>query len=106
LCEHEMEGILAMLLSRLATGGIAAQVAARIIEILSFRRWKRQLEVSISALAVVVLVSRLFPVNSSLAQQTSPRNAIIFVADGLRPSSVNPTDTPTLYEVGQTGLKG
>ncbi len=99
-----MEGILAMLLSRLATGGIAAQVAARIIEILSFRRWKRQLEVSISALAVVVLVSRLFPVNSSLAQQTSPRNAIIFVADGLRPSSVNPTDTPTLYEVGQTGV--
>ncbi len=28
-----------------------------------------------------------------------PRNAIIFVADGLRHGSVNPTDTPALYRV-------
>ncbi|WP_442935865.1 alkaline phosphatase family protein [Nostoc sp.] len=32
------------------------------------------------------------------------RNVIIFVADGLRNGSVNPTDTPTLYSVRQQGV--
>ena len=32
------------------------------------------------------------------------RNIIIFVADGLRPGSVNATDTPTLYSVRQNGV--
>ncbi|MEH2394761.1 MAG: alkaline phosphatase family protein [Nostoc sp.] len=32
------------------------------------------------------------------------RNVIIFVADGLRNGSVNPTDTPTLYSVRQQGI--
>ena len=33
-----------------------------------------------------------------------PRNAIIFVADGLRHGSVNPTDTPALYRVRTQGV--
>lgn len=32
------------------------------------------------------------------------RNIIVFVADGLRPGSVNPTDTPTLYSLKQDGV--
>ncbi|WP_442949883.1 alkaline phosphatase family protein [Nostoc sp.] len=32
------------------------------------------------------------------------RNVIIFVADGLRNGSVNPTDTPTLYSIRQLGV--
>ena len=50
-------------------------------------------------------------IGSLLAQETpgtasSPkhRNAIIFVADGLRHGSVNPTDTPALYKVRTEGV--
>jgi len=32
------------------------------------------------------------------------RNVLIFVADGLRPSSVNPTDAPTLSSLRETGV--
>jgi hypothetical protein len=32
------------------------------------------------------------------------RNVIIFVADGLRPGSINATDTPTLYSIRQEGV--
>ncbi len=32
------------------------------------------------------------------------RNIIVFVADGLRPGSVNPTDTPTLFSIKQNGV--
>ncbi|HEY9623614.1 MAG TPA: alkaline phosphatase family protein [Crinalium sp.] len=32
------------------------------------------------------------------------KNVIIFVADGLRPDSVNPTDAPTLYKLRQDGV--
>src|SRR5262245_3459592 len=39
------------------------------------------------------------------AQETSRRrNAIIFVADGLRHGSVNPIDTPALYRVRSEGV--
>src|SRR5262245_32968388 len=42
----------------------------------------------------------------SLVAQDAPRrrNAIIFVADGLRHGSVNPTDTPALYRVRTQGV--
>ena len=33
-----------------------------------------------------------------------PRNIVVFVADGLRPGSVNPTDAPTLYSLRQEGV--
>ncbi len=36
--------------------------------------------------------------------QTTRRNAIIFVADGLRHGSVNPTDTPALYRIRSEGV--
>ena len=58
-----------------------------------------------SALFTIVLVERLFIIDRSVAQQSAPRNAIIFVADGLRPSSVNATDTPALYGVAQQGVR-
>jgi phosphodiesterase/alkaline phosphatase D-like protein/arylsulfatase A-like enzyme len=32
------------------------------------------------------------------------RNIIVFVADGLRPGSINATDTPTLFGIKQTGV--
>ncbi|WP_155523793.1 alkaline phosphatase family protein [Nodosilinea nodulosa] len=32
------------------------------------------------------------------------RNIVVFVADGLRPGSVNPTDAPTLYSIRQDGV--
>ncbi|HEY9640130.1 MAG TPA: alkaline phosphatase family protein, partial [Coleofasciculaceae cyanobacterium] len=32
------------------------------------------------------------------------RNVVIFVADGLRPSSVTPTDAPTLYNIRKEGV--
>jgi arylsulfatase A-like enzyme len=32
------------------------------------------------------------------------RNIIVFVADGLRPGSINPIDTPTLYSIRQSGV--
>ncbi len=35
---------------------------------------------------------------------SSTRNVIIFVADGLRNGSVNPIDTPTLYSIRQQGV--
>ena len=35
---------------------------------------------------------------------TTPRNVIIFVADGLRAGSVNPIDAPTLYSIQQQGV--
>lgn len=37
-------------------------------------------------------------------QQAPPHNAIIFVADGLRPSAINAKDMPTLYEIRQAGV--
>lgn len=54
-----------------------------------------------------LLVSAVFCLPGSetpVAAQTSSRNVIIFVADGLRPGSVNPTDAPTLYSIRQKGV--
>src|SRR6187401_2973036 len=53
----------------------------------------RMLALVISAVAVIT------------AQDAAKRrNAIIFVADGLRNGSVNPTDTPALYRVRSEGV--
>ncbi len=59
--------------------------------------------------AATVLASSLLFSQASLAQQASSptpprRNVIIFVADGLRPGSVNPTDTPALWAIRQQGV--
>jgi|SRR5579883_696815 len=37
-------------------------------------------------------------------QQISQHNVVIFVADGLRPSVINSTDTPTLQEIRERGV--
>lgn len=56
-------------------------------------RWVRTFAMLVGATAVI------------LAQDAPRRrNAIIFVADGLRHGSVNPTDTPTLYRIRTEGV--
>ncbi|MBW4591914.1 MAG: alkaline phosphatase family protein [Brasilonema angustatum HA4187-MV1] len=42
---------------------------------------------------------------STAGSGSQGRNVIIYVTDGLRPSSVNPEDAPTLYELSQKGVK-
>ena len=42
-------------------------------------------------------------VTSSSAATTAPTRTIIMVWDGLRPDSINATDTPNLYQLRQTG---
>src|ERR1700746_1695862 len=59
-----------------------------------------------------VLAGAILPIAlslSSLSFAESPhpkkhRNAIIFIADGLRPGSVNSTDAPTLLSVRNHGV--
>ncbi len=87
------------------TLGIMGAAASPRMEVLGFGQWKKLVVIFISTLVVIALGSGLFPIYRSVAQVLpSPHNAIIFVADGLRPSSVNATDTPALYGVGQTGV--
>lgn len=90
-------------LLRTAAIGIS-HLAVLTREILRFGRWQKRIVIFISALAFIILGNRLLPINRTVAQDSSPHNAIIFVADGLRPSSVNETDTPALYSVGQEGV--
>lgn len=87
-----------------ATVGIADSVAATTIDFLWFERWKKRIVIFISAFAFIVLGTKLFPINPLVAQVPPQHNAIIFVADGLRPSSVNATETPALFSVAQTGV--
>jgi arylsulfatase A-like enzyme len=87
-----------------ATVGVFNEVAPSTIGILWFGRLKKLAVIFISALAVIILGSKLFPITPIVAQSPKPHNAIIFVADGLRPSSVSETETPALYSVGHTGV--
>jgi arylsulfatase A-like enzyme len=50
----------------------------------------------------IVLISLVAAV--AFAQDAPRRNAIIFVADGLRHGSVNPTDTPALHRIRTEGV--
>ncbi len=93
-----------MSLNRWATSSSLGQTAVRAMRSLSFGRWQRLLGVFVTALLVFVLVNKLYPNKSVAVVAPSQHNVIIFVADGLRPSSVNATDTPALYGVGQTGV--
>jgi len=43
-------------------------------------------------------------VGSSAEARTRTRNVVLFVADGLRPSSLNPTDAPTLVRLQKEGV--
>ena len=72
--------------------------------VLALERWKQLFFTFVGALCVLALVSRVLPMSASLAKGPSQHNAIIFVADGLRPSSVNATEIPPLYNIGQRGV--
>lgn len=54
--------------------------------------------------AVIGTLVTLGIASSATAATLGQRNIIIYVADGLRPSSVNPTDAPTLYNLRQNGV--
>ncbi|HLK91202.1 MAG TPA: alkaline phosphatase family protein [Polyangia bacterium] len=54
--------------------------------------------------AAVLLALAVPSVAHSGEARGAPRNAIIFVADGLRPLSVNPTDAPTLARLQKEGV--
>ena len=57
-------------------------------------------------LFLIVSVSTLLFLGVCEARQSAKnrRNVIIFVADGLRPGSVNATDAPTLLGIRQNGV--
>ena len=78
-----------------------------ITKALPFIRCDRYLSAGLLAqTSLTVLVGTFAAVsipNSAIAT-TLNRNVIIFVADGLRPSSVNPIDAPTLYSIRQNGV--
>lgn len=57
------------------------------------------------ALIFVFLFASLFTPQLNAARRAAKhRNVIIFVADGLRPGSVNATDAPTLLSIRQKGV--
>src|SRR5215475_1126275 len=45
-----------------------------------------------------------FAPNAQGQKTQAKRNVVIFIADGLRHDSVNPTDAPTLYQLRQDGV--
>lgn len=53
---------------------------------------------------LVVLASLFTPLLNAGTQAAKHRNVIIFVADGLRPGSVNATDAPTLLSIRKSGV--
>jgi hypothetical protein len=59
---------------------------------------------------VILSVGLLFSLIAILAsfqvfaRQTQPHNAVIFVTDGLRPMTVNATDTPTIQSIREQGV--
>ena len=66
-------------------------------------RWVRQVRRVRQVRAFVLIVGAATVITAQDAQPKR-RNAIIFVADGLRHGSVNPTDTPALYRVRTEGV--
>jgi arylsulfatase A-like enzyme len=55
------------------------------------------------AIATATLATRV-AVGGSAAAPARTRNVVLFVADGLRPSSLNPTDAPTLVRLQKEGV--
>jgi len=71
-------------------------------------RFNRHLSPSVfkqsSILVLGILVAVGIPKPAAAATLNPQRNVIIYVADGLRPSSVTPEDAPTLYNIRQNGV--
>jgi arylsulfatase A-like enzyme len=55
-------------------------------------------------LAVLAGASTLVALCGPAEAKGRPRNVVIFVADGLRPGSLNPTDAPTLVRLQKEGV--
>lgn len=70
------------------------------MRLLRFRR--RWVLVSLCVFVLIVACQAL-PKKSVVT--TQQHNVIIFVADGLRPTTINPTDTPALNEIRERGVK-
>jgi hypothetical protein len=56
------------------------------------------------ALLLAGLTTTAFGASKTRSKTKTPRNVIIFVVDGLRPGSVNATDSPTLLTLRNTGV--
>ncbi|MBW4634459.1 MAG: alkaline phosphatase family protein [Iphinoe sp. HA4291-MV1] len=63
------------------------------------RRW---VFLTLFVIAAIVACTA-FPGKRS--EQATQHNMVIFVADGLRPTSINATDTPTMNEIRERGVK-
>lgn len=56
-------------------------------------------------LCVIAIMAACTPfLQEKRSQSATPHNVIIFVADGMRPRTVNATDTPTLAAIQQQGV--
>jgi len=53
---------------------------------------------------VLVVAAGVFSLSTTHSVTQAKRNVVIFVADGLRPGSVNATDTPALWSVRTKGV--
>jgi len=58
----------------------------------------------VAALLLLTIAANAAPANKAKVPGQSKRNVIIFVVDGLRPASVNPTDAPTLWALRNQGV--
>jgi hypothetical protein len=59
-----------------------------------------------AVLGAMVSLASLTVAASPAAAQTAPKPlTIVFVVDGLRPDSINPTDTPNLFRMSQEGTR-
>jgi arylsulfatase A-like enzyme len=64
-----------------------------------------KLRATVQVLAIVVATTATrSAMCGSAGAGTRPRNVVLFVADGLRPSSLNPTDAPTLARLRSQGV--
>lgn len=66
-----------------------------------FTQGYRWVILSVSLLFSLIAILACFQV---FAGENKPHNAVIFVTDGLRPMTVNATDTPTLQSIKEQGV--
>lgn len=71
--------------------------------------WVRSARQKVFAVICVSVVLLLAPEGGRLLSAAEPslgkaRLTIVFILDGLRPDSINPTDTPNLYRLRQEGV--
>jgi arylsulfatase A-like enzyme len=64
---------------------------------------KRGAAVRVLAIVVAIMATSVVLCGSADARPRT-RNVVLFVADGLRPSSLNPTDAPTLVRLQEEGV--